>query len=109
MKTVPLVAVPNQSIAFNVDGAYWQIRVYQAIEMMYADVSRNDEVLIQGVRCLVGQALLPYEYMYSPNFGNLIFDAPPDWEQFGDTCNLQYLNAAEFAEYKALEVASWQA
>lgn len=108
MKTIPLVALPNQSVAFTVDGSYWQIRVYQALSMMYADVSRNDEVLIEGIRCLVGRPLLPYTYMYAPNFGNLIFDAPPDWEKFGDTCNLQYLSFDEYSEYKAMEVASWQ-
>jgi hypothetical protein len=102
MQQVPLVSVPNQSIAFNVDGAYWQIRLFQSINFMCADISVNNTPVITGVRCFAGGPLLPYSYMYEPNFGNFVFDSDADWTNFGDSCNLYYLSYDEFAQYKAL-------
>ncbi len=74
MYQIPLIQVPNQSIEFNIDSAFWSVRVFQAIDHMCADVLRGGVPVIQGVRCFSGVPLMPYEYMYEPNFGNLIFD-----------------------------------
>lgn len=106
MFKVPLVAVPNQEIAFNADGAYWQLHIYQAISHMYADVSRDGVKLIDGVGCYGGIALLPYKHLYMPNFGNFIFDSDADWTMFGDSCELYYLTLEELTEYRALEQAA---
>jgi hypothetical protein len=94
-----LVAVPNQAISFNVDGAFWQIRVFQAITHMCADVKRNGEDVIRGVRCYSGEPLMPYDYMHDPDFGNFIFDGDPDWTNFGSSVSLLYLDKDEYAEY----------
>jgi hypothetical protein len=105
MFRIPLAAIPNQAISFNVDGAFWSIHVYQAIDHMYADVSRNGEVLITGTRCLVGEPLMPYQFMHLPNYGNFLFDADPDWTTFGESCNLLYLTLPEYKEFTGLRVA----
>lgn len=102
MYTIPLTQVPNQAIAFNVDDAYWQIHVYQAVERMYADITLNGEVIIRAVRCLSGIFLLPYEYLHLPRFGNFIFDADVDWNDFNTKCFLYYLTVDEYAAYKAM-------
>ena len=73
MFPIPLTPVPNQAISFNVDGGYWQLRIYQAIDMMYADISLNGTVLINGTRCFSGIPLIPYEYLHLPKFGNFVF------------------------------------
>lgn len=101
MTKIPLIAVPNYKTAFNLDGAYWQLRLYMSISFVCADISRNGVPLINGIRCFSGIPLLPYSYMTSPNYGNFIFDADVDWENFEDSCNLYYLNSAEFGEYKS--------
>jgi hypothetical protein len=102
MYKIPLTSIPNQSISFNLDGAYWQLHIYQAVSQMYADITRNSEVVIQGVRCLSGIGLMPYRYMHAPNFGNFIFDNDTDWTAFGNSCNLYYLTADEYSEYTDL-------
>jgi hypothetical protein len=102
MFQVPLTSIPNQSIAFNVDGAYWQVHVYQSISFMCADITRNGQPVITGVRCFGGIALMPYEYMYEPTFGNFIFDSDADWTNFGLTCNLYYVEQAEFEQFEAM-------
>lgn len=106
MQQVPIIATPNQELAFNADGSYWQLSVYQAATHMCADVSRDGNALIQGVRCFVGQPLLPYPYMTSGGYGNLVFDSEPDWNNFGTTCNLYYLSQVELAQFQELLLTS---
>ena len=102
MFKIPLTSIPNQSMAFNMDGAYWQIHVFQAVDHMYMDITRNGTPVIKGSRCLGGIPIMPYKYMFTPNFGNFIFDSDADWTAFGVSCNLYYLTAIEYAEYSAL-------
>lgn len=102
MDLIPLTSVPNQSIAFNVDGAYWQIHIYQAVNHMCADVTRNGVGIVNAIRCFGGMPLMPYAYMYAPDFGNFIFDKDADWTEFGAACKLYYLTAEEFGQFDAL-------
>lgn len=112
MLAIPLEQVPNQQISFNADGVLWTIHVYQAVNHMCADVSRsvlptdpagsaNPFPLINGIRCFGGVGLLPYPYMYQPNFGNFMFDSDADWTEFSASCNLYYLEQDEIAEFTA--------
>ncbi len=101
MQQIPLTAIPSQSLSFNIGGAYWQISLYPAVTHMCADFSRDGSPLISGVRCFGGIPLLPYEYLYLPNFGNFVFDSDPDWQNFSGTCNLYYLDIAELATFNA--------
>lgn len=102
MFAIPLNPVPNQTVSFNVDGAFWQVHVYQSISFMCADIIVNGTPVVTGVRCFGGIALLPYSYMTAPNFGNLIFDSDGDWSKFGTTCNLFYLEQPEFEQFELM-------
>lgn len=102
MYLIPLTSVPNQSLAFNVDGAYWKLHVYLAATHMCVDVTRNGEAVVNGVRCFGGIALMQYGYLHLPNFGNFIFDSDADWTLFGTSCNLYYLTIDEFVEFQGL-------
>lgn len=106
MQQVPITSVPNQSLSFNADGAYWQLHIYQAIESMCIDVKRNGVDVITGSRLSVGDPVMPYSYMYQPDFGNFVFDGDVDWTLFGTETNMFYLNAAEWAEYQSLALES---
>ncbi|AFO10481.1 hypothetical protein [Escherichia phage ECML-117] len=100
MYQIPLDSVPNQNISFNVDGAYWQLHIFAAIEHMCADVYRNGELLIQGVRCFGGVPMVPYKYLMI-GYGNFIFDSVPDYENFNSGgCNLYYMSESELAEFQ---------
>jgi hypothetical protein len=102
MLGIPLNPVPNQTTSFNVDGAYWQLHFYESINYMCADVTCNGVQIISGVRCFGGIALMPYDYMSAPGFGNFYFDSDADWANFGSSCNLFYLEQAEVAEFENL-------
>lgn len=101
MYLIPLRPVANQEIAFNLDGAYWQLSIKQSISFMIATVTRNGEAIVTGQRCFGGSPLMPYRYMYMPDYGNFVFDADGDYTQFGGQCNLYYLTNAEYLQYEA--------
>ena len=110
MYLVPLNNTPNQTVSFNVDGAYWQLYIYSAISHMCCDITRNGVVLIQGVRCFGGIPLIPYKYLEGV-FGNFIFNDDADWQLFGNGVNLTYLNADELSQYNELitqGLLTWQ-
>lgn len=102
MMLVPLSQLPNQTVAFNVDGAYWEIHLFQAVDKMYADISRDGVLLISSTRCLSGIGLLPYKHLHEPLFGNFVFDNLVDWTTFGTSCKLYYANLEEWQQYREL-------
>lgn len=106
MLAIPLSQNANQQVSFNADGVLWTIKVYQSIKFMCADISRSllptdpagttaPVPLISGIRCFGGIPLLQYNWQYSPNMGNFVFDSDADWTEFGATCQLYYLEQAE--------------
>lgn len=108
MLSISLNPVPNQSVAFTADGAYWQAHIYQGASFMCADISINGTVVISGVRCFPGVALLPYSYMTAPDLGNLFFDSDVDWNGFGTTCNLYFLESDEVEQFETLLLTGMQ-
>lgn len=101
MLAIPLSQVANQSVSFNADGVLWTVHVYQAVNHMVADISKNGVKIVDGVRCFGGIPLMQYSYMYSPNLGNFCFDSDADWTMFGGSCNMYYLEQAELVIFLA--------
>ena len=69
---------------------------------MHADVTRDGVAVVSGVRCFAGMPFLQYQYQYLPNFGNFIFDADPDWTDFGVACNLYFLRQSELKQFEEM-------
>lgn len=105
MLIIPLIQAPNQSVSFSADDVLWSIHVYQTISFVCADITKNGEPLINGVRCFGGIPLLQYTYMYDPDLGNFVFDTDADWTNFGASCNLYYLSHDELEQFQALLAA----
>lgn len=102
MQQVPLNVLPNQSLSFTADGDFWEVRIFQGITSMFADISVNGEKKIAAQRCVEGTLLLPYDYMWKPDsLGNLVFVNDPDWEHFADTVVLLYLSHDEALTYQS--------
>jgi hypothetical protein len=99
---IPLQPIPGQSVSFNVDNAFWQLKFYQSVNFMCCDITVNGTAVMNGVRCFGGFPLLPYGYMSTPGYGNLIFDSDGDWTKFGTSCNLYYLEAAEYQQFELM-------
>lgn len=102
MLQIPLSSIPSPDLTVTLDGAYWRLSFFLSINFVCVDIERNGTRIVSGARCFVGQPLMPYKDMYAPDFGNFVFDNEVDWEKFGDSCNLYYLNKDEFAQYQEL-------
>lgn len=101
MQLIPISNLPNQSLSFSADGSYWELRLYQGAENMLVDITRNSELIISGFRCVEGSLLIPFDYLWDPMSGNLVFDSVPNWEEFGITCSLYYLGNSEAKEWQS--------
>lgn len=90
MQEIPLNAVPNQRLRVSLGGDEWELTVKVARTTMCCDIKRNDVVLLQGIRVMPNQPLIPYRYL-SGN-GNFTFitenDELPWWEQFSQSHSL---------------------
>lgn len=85
MQEIPLNAVPNQRLRVSLGDDEWELTIKVARSVMLCDIKRNDDMLIQGVRVMPNQLLIPYRYLAGN--GNFAFitdnDELPWWEQFG--------------------------
>lgn len=102
MMQIPLAIIPNQTLSFVADSDLWELHIFQAVSLMYMDIKINGNLILSATRCVGGSLLIPYDYMWKPKYGNLVFDATPDWEQFGVTCNLLYLSNSEAKTWEGL-------
>lgn len=101
---VPTEQIPNQTLSIVLDNDRYQIALLSTGTSTVADISINESVVLQGVRCVGGTPLIPYKYL-RPESGNFIFSTPdeeiPYWTNFGITQFLFYFSATELEELSA--------
>lgn len=104
MEDVVLSNTANQQVRFSNGDSEYTIRLRQFRGILYADVSVEGELVVAGVRCVVGKWLIPYEAM-NETAGNFRFDSETEdypGRAFFETgeCVLRYYDAEEI---RALE------
>lgn len=105
MRTIPILATPNQSFAVTIDGVRWVLSIKSTNHVMIADIYRDGVLLLSGSRILAGEAIIPYQYLQSGNFLLLtISDTLPDFRVFGVSQLLVYLSRGEIATMPAVSV-----
>lgn len=98
MQTIPLNSEPNQELTAFLDNTRYTLRIKEAAGRMAADVSIDGVLILQGVRLLAGQPVIPYAYLQRGNFIVLTADeAEPGWREVGTTQTLVYLSPEELA------------
>lgn len=98
MRIVPLASAPAQAFTLTIDGVRWGVAIKEARGVMCADISRNSEILLSGMRVLAGEVVIPYRYLQTANFLFLTAQNElPNWRQFGVSQLLVYLSAGETA------------
>lgn len=101
MYKVSMSSVPNQDFDVYLDGVRYYFRLHLFRDMLYADVTVNDEQVIRSVRCIDRTWLIPFASA-NAGFGNFRFEDDarqyPDWRRFGAQCVLVYYSNAEIAE-----------
>jgi len=96
MRTIPLVAIPNQRFTITVDDVRYDIAIKAARGVMVCDIAINGTVIITGARVLAGEMLIPFKYLENGNFILLTEGGDlPDYRQFGNTQTLVFFTPAE--------------
>ncbi|USP46972.1 hypothetical protein J5J84_13145 [Alcaligenes faecalis] len=97
MRTIWLLAVPNQAFSVTIDGVLWELAIKVGNSTMLADVKRDGIDLVLGQRIVAEFPILPYRYLsHAGNFAILTQDGElPWWEEFGRSQTLVYLEPSE--------------
>lgn len=101
MQQIPLQAIPNQQFQLVIDTHRYDIRLLQCYNIMAIDISRDETMIVQGMRCLPNQPIIPYKYLEG-GCGNFMFVTPT--EEFPTYTRLdvdQYLFYITDAEMEA--------
>lgn len=104
MIQIPLDAIPNQSLSVRLDSRRFEITVQATSGVVSATITRDDEMLVQGLRCAASTPLLPFRYL-EDDAGNFVFLTEdgeyPDYTKFDSTHQLVYLSGAELADIRS--------
>ena len=103
-EAIPLQVIPTQKFSIILEELRYELRFKKTTEVMVVDITRDGECIVQGLRCLPEQYLMPYQYQEGDG-GNFIFvtenDELPDYTLFGVTQFLLYFTAAELEAQRA--------
>ena len=98
---ITLQAIPNQSFSVRLDVDRYDISIVSIPGAMAATITRNDEIIVSGQRCVAGFPIIPFRYLEK---GNFMFttenDEMPYYEQFGSTQFLYFTPAEELSEIR---------
>jgi hypothetical protein len=98
MRTIPLQAVPSQSLSVLLAGQNCQINVYQKSTGMYLDLSINNAPVLTAVMCRDRVRLI--RQTYHGFVGDLVFvdtqgRSDPSYSSLGSRFALVYLEAGD--------------
>jgi hypothetical protein len=93
MKIIPLRALPNQRFTFEHGEDRWEMHVGATGDVMFADVTFNDEIILLGSRIVAETPLIPYQYLaLAGNFVLLTEDNDmPNWKKFETNQQLVFI------------------
>lgn len=96
MISIPLAAIPNQSLSAHLDDQRYDIVIKETRGVMSASISRDDVKLVDNCRIVAGTPLLPYKYQEEGNLFLLTESEDlPDWTKFGISQTLVYVSIEE--------------
>jgi hypothetical protein len=101
---VPIQQIPNQTLSIVLDNDRYDIDLKSTKTSTIANISRNEILLIEGVRCVGATPLIPYKYLRVGS-GNFIFSTPkeliPYYPNFGIDQFLFYFSESELESLSA--------
>lgn len=99
MNEISLSNYPNQTFNFVGDESVYDFRLHYFRDQMFVSVSVNGRKVVDSLRAISGQWLIPYKYQMTN--GNFRFECDdnsdyPNYENFETTCHLRYYSKAEY-------------
>lgn len=95
-QVVPIQAIPNQQFSITLGGAFYDITIAEARGIMAASITRNNVVILEGIRMVAGSPVIPARYQEDGNFMMITtgFELP-HYTGFGVRQFLVYFSVAE--------------
>lgn len=98
MIEISLKQLPNQELSIALENSRYIIRVVETNTMMAISITKDDVMLIENARLLPNDFILRSN-LVDPDAGNFLMlvqdDSLPDWNSFGITQFLQYIDSDE--------------
>jgi hypothetical protein len=100
MYEVPIESLPNQNLTVTLDSVRYVLTLREGEgKTCTVSVTANGNTIIDNVRAMPNQNILPYPYLESDG-GNFAFNVDdgesyPYWEEFGITQRLIYASPSE--------------
>lgn len=98
MIEISLKQLPNQEFSIALENSRYVIRVVETNTMMAITIIKDDVTLIENARLLPNDFILRSN-LVDPDSGNFMMlvqdDSLPDWNNFGVTQFLQYIDSDE--------------
>jgi hypothetical protein len=103
MKKCNLSTYPNQTFFVIIDGVEFHFRLHYFREVLYADLTVDNELVAGSVRCVPNGWL--FSKAHTKGCGNFRFETYqnkyPNSEDFGTTCYFVYYTQDEIDELEA--------
>ena len=103
-QNIPIENIPNQSLSIQLDEVRYGIRFRDIGGMMSADISIDDQLIIEGLRVVGGYPLIPYKYLEGEGVNFIFLTELGDrvyWDQFGVSESLLYFSADDLGVIRA--------
>ena len=101
MEQIDIQALPNQSFSYTNGDNTFDLLIKEANGSMYMSITVNGTDIIDSVRIMPNQVIIPYLHLET---GNFVITAQGDdnvyYDQFGVTQNLIYLTASDLVTYR---------
>lgn len=93
MIEIPILPQPNQRFTVTLGGHLWDVTIKKATISMVATVRRDGEIIIRSSRIVSNAPIIPFRYLATAGNFQLqtIGDQEPDWQLFGDSQHLFFL------------------
>lgn len=108
MLVIPLQVLPKQSFTVVLADLLYTVDVIETGGCMSMNVTRADEVVVTGQRCVAKQLVLPYAAL-EDGLGNFMFltmnDELPHYELFASTQALVFASNAELEAVRGTDAA----
>jgi len=101
MIDISIKSIPNQKVSVTINDIDFEISL-KSTGVVIADITMDNVVILQGVKCLPNMPIIPYRYLEDGNFFFVTENEEyPDYTKFNVSQSLVYLTPDEMEAYRA--------
>jgi len=98
---ISIKSIPNQKVSVTINDIDFEIAL-KSTGVVIADITMDNVVILQGVKCLPNMPIIPYRYLENGNFFFVTENEEyPDYTKFNVSQSLVYLTPSEMEAYRA--------